>query len=247
MRPLLSEYPLDTNTFTLDEQYMLSDKLLVRPVIHKGVSKVDVYFPSIDGVKESEIWYDTDDYTKFETAGVQSIDVDTLKIPVYQRGGTIIPKKEIVRKASAHMIDDPVSLFVAIDKAEQASGTLFIDNEKNFDYRRGKFIYLHFTLANGTLSSKLIEPTGGYETKSQIDRILIAGYKEVPTSATIETTNGDRSLEIINITDTFFVLSKVDANLGEEWTIVLNAATQSVVGASLLIATFLLQVLRNFF
>lgn len=40
MRPLLSQYPLDKDAFAIDYEYLLSDKLLVRPVMQKGAHKV---------------------------------------------------------------------------------------------------------------------------------------------------------------------------------------------------------------
>ena len=47
---------------------------------------------------------------------------------VYQRGGTIIPKKERVRRSSALMRHDPYTLVVALDRAGRATGTLYIDD-----------------------------------------------------------------------------------------------------------------------
>ena len=38
-----------------------------------------------------------------------------LQIPVFQRGGTIIPKKLRVRRASSLMANDPYTLIVALD------------------------------------------------------------------------------------------------------------------------------------
>jgi len=52
MRPLLAQYPQDKETFGIDNEYLLGDKLLVRPVLHQGVNKVDVYFPAKKMVKK---------------------------------------------------------------------------------------------------------------------------------------------------------------------------------------------------
>ena len=82
MRPLLSQYPDDKNTFALDNQYLLGDKLLVRPVLHKDVSTVDVYFPSKNNGKDSDLWYDIDDNRKIEKSGVQNVPVDDHKVCV---------------------------------------------------------------------------------------------------------------------------------------------------------------------
>lgn len=154
MRPMLSHYPLDKDAFALDNQYMLSDKLLVRPVMQKGANKVDVYFPSKNGDKQGDIWYDIDDYRKIERVGIETVPVTPYKVPVYQRGGTIVPKKERIRRSAILMHDDPYTLIVAVDASKQAKGTLYIDDEKSYEYRQGKYLYLEFEFKNGVLSSR---------------------------------------------------------------------------------------------
>ena len=59
-----------------------------------------------------------------------------LQIPVYQRGGTIIPRKERGRRASSLMRDDPYTLVVALNTEGKAQGTLYIDDEHTFEYRQ---------------------------------------------------------------------------------------------------------------
>lgn len=79
MRPLLAHYPQDKETFGIDNEYLLGDKLLVRPVTQQGVNKVDVYFPAVKG-KEGDVWYDIDDYRRVERVGYESVPVDSYKV-----------------------------------------------------------------------------------------------------------------------------------------------------------------------
>jgi alpha 1,3-glucosidase len=151
---MLTHYPLDKNAFSLDNQYMLSDKLLIRPVMQKGVSKVDVYFPSRNGDKVGDLWYDIDNYRKIDRVGVESVAVDGYKIPVFQRGGTIVSRKMRIRRSAILMNEDPFTLVVALDANKHAKGTLYIDDEKSYGYRQGKYLYLDFEFKDGVLSSK---------------------------------------------------------------------------------------------
>lgn len=73
MRPLLSKYSTDTAVFTLDNQFLLSDILLVHPVAEAGVDSVSVYFPD-------DLWYDIDDYRKIDTIGYVDVTVDKKKV-----------------------------------------------------------------------------------------------------------------------------------------------------------------------
>lgn len=82
MRPLLSHYPKDKNTFTIDTEYLLGDQLLVRPVLDKGAGKVDVYFPTHGDNEGGDIWYDVDDYRKITKTGYEHVPVNGYKVRV---------------------------------------------------------------------------------------------------------------------------------------------------------------------
>jgi len=79
MRPLLAHYPQDKEAFSIDYEYLLSDSLLVRPVLTKGVSKVDVYFPA-KNENVGDIWYDVDDFRKIDKVGLESVPVNIYKV-----------------------------------------------------------------------------------------------------------------------------------------------------------------------
>ena len=52
-----------------------------------------MHFP-LKAEKEGDFWYDVDDYRKIERVGIETVPVNAYKIPIYQRGGSIIPKKD---------------------------------------------------------------------------------------------------------------------------------------------------------
>lgn len=247
MRPMLSEYPMDKSGYKLDDQYMLSNVLLVRPVVQKGDTKVNVYFPSIDGAQKAEIWYDTDDYRKITAAGLQSVDVDANKTPVYQRGGTILPRKEVVRKASIYMHDDPISLFVAVDANNEATGTLFMDDEQSYDYRRGYYHYLRFTLKDNEISSKKIDETVGYQTRSQIARFVIIGMDPAPKKATI-VINGAPAKDLnIEVLDNHISILTPELSLTDQWTLTMSGAKQNILCAGVLLMALTAQIVKYLF
>ncbi|XP_059616184.1 neutral alpha-glucosidase AB [Phlebotomus argentipes] len=223
MRPLLTHYPLDKETFTIDYEYLLGDVLLVRPVLQQGVSKVDVYFPSVDGKKEGDIWYDVDDYRKITTAGFETVPVNNYKIPVYQRGGTILPKKERVRRAATLMINDPVTLVVALDNNHSAKGTLYVDDEKTYDYRSGKYIYVSLEFKDNVLTSRKNDEKANYDTKSWVERVVIVGLEHVPKSATLSVSGEPQTVTLeVNKHDQSVIIRKPGVVLSRKWSIQLN-------------------------
>lgn len=221
MRPLFAHYPRDTETFAMDNQYLLANTLLVHPVIQKGVSKVDVYFPT-RGVNEGgDLWYDVDDYKRHDKIGFESISVDAYKIPVYQRGGTILPKKERVRRASNLMINDPYTLIVCLDQSGRAKGTLYIDDEESFDYRQGKYAYIQFEFKDGVLLSSHIDEAK-YATKSWLERVVVVGLDRVPSSATLSSLNLGTSQLDVTRDEHAFVIRKPGISILEKFSITLN-------------------------
>nr|CAD7440543.1 unnamed protein product [Timema bartmani] len=111
MRPLWAEFPSELATFTIDDEHLIGNVLLVHPVTDSGASSVNVYFPGPD-----TWWYSVDTYQKYVGGTNIQIPVNMRSIPVYQRGGTIIPKKERIRRSSVLSFDDPYTLIVALDK-----------------------------------------------------------------------------------------------------------------------------------
>ncbi|XP_053948573.1 neutral alpha-glucosidase AB isoform X1 [Anastrepha ludens] len=196
MRPLLAHYPKDKETYTIDNEFLLQDRLLVRPVMEQGVSKVSVYFPAIDDKKTGDVWYDVDTLKKYTNAGYESIAVDNYKIPVFQRGGTIVPKKERIRRAATLMKNDPYTLVVCLDRAGKAEGTLYMDDEKSYKYRDGEFNYIHLKFAENLLDVNFIGKAN-YKTSAWIERVVIAGLERVPKTATLIVDGISQELDIL--------------------------------------------------
>ncbi|XP_069692372.1 neutral alpha-glucosidase AB [Periplaneta americana] len=218
MRPLWVEYPSEVATFPLDDEYLLGDKLLVHPVVDKGVSEVSVYFPG-----PTDIWYDIDNYKKIQGGGAVKIPVTISKIPVFQRGGTIIPKKERIRRSSALTHNDPYTLIVALDKNGSASGTLYMDDGQSFDYRKQKYLYISLEFSANKLSAKFID-NARYPTKSWLERVVILGLPPGVTKAQVESkSQGKVTVETTYNSETqSLVVRKPAVSMAEEWTIVLQ-------------------------
>lgn len=221
MRPLLSHYPNDPEAFAIDNQFLLGDKLLVHPVTQEGATKVDVYFPRNSPTGEGDLWYDVDDYALFDSVGYVAIPVNSYKIPVFQRGGAIIPKRERVRRASTLMKNDPFTLVVCLDRFKEANGTLYEDDEQSYEYRNGKYIYSQIEFKNNVLSSKLIDPNATFETLAWIERVIIAGLDKTPQSATLSTSSKRVTLEVTKHERAYYI-RKPAVNIAEEWEITLN-------------------------
>jgi alpha-glucosidase (family GH31 glycosyl hydrolase) len=71
-------------------QWLVGSDLLVAPVLTEGATSVSVYMP---GQTSDTLWYDTDTYSVYKAAAARTVAAPIDKTPVFQRGGSIIPKQ----------------------------------------------------------------------------------------------------------------------------------------------------------
>uniref|UniRef100_A0A663LLK8 Uncharacterized protein n=1 Tax=Athene cunicularia TaxID=194338 RepID=A0A663LLK8_ATHCN len=151
MRPLWVEFPEKIETFDVENEYMLGNALLVHPVTEKEAKAVSVLLPGSE-----EIWYDFRKFKRMEDPGILKIPVTLENIPVFQRGGTVIPLKTAAGKSTEWMIDISYELHVALDTEACAIGELYLDDGHSFQYLHKKqFLYRKFTFHKNILTSSV--------------------------------------------------------------------------------------------
>jgi len=123
----------------VEEEVLVGSKILVRPILEKGVDSVDVFFPG----DSSTIWYP---YSGYSSAGDHytggskiSYRVGLGTIPIFVKAGSIIPMKLTKRKSSLLMRNDPYSVRVFPDNNGYAEGMLHVDDEEGMGYRSGDY------------------------------------------------------------------------------------------------------------
>eukprot|EP00042_Codosiga_hollandica_P028090 m.145121 g.145121 ORF g.145121 m.145121 type:complete len:210 (+) comp52674_c0_seq9:2041-2670(+) len=120
-RPLWAEYPTDNQTFKLQESFLVGADILVAPVLEQDAETVAVYFPG------DQHWHDLFDFAKYDSARTTRVKAPLNKIPVFQRGGSIVPRKLKPAQSTAAMSDDPFTLFVALDSQVARAADWSID------------------------------------------------------------------------------------------------------------------------
>uniref|UniRef100_A0A8C5R3E1 Neutral alpha-glucosidase AB n=1 Tax=Leptobrachium leishanense TaxID=445787 RepID=A0A8C5R3E1_9ANUR len=184
MRPLWVEFPTDVSTFAMDDQYMIGSALLVHPVTEANARGVQIYLPGV-----GEVFYDVRSYQRYNAPQSFYLPVTSSSIPVYHRGGTIIPRKNRPRRSSDCMHDDPFTLYVALNLQGEARGELFIDDGHSFNYEQNEFVYREFNYSRGQLESSSLDPRGKFDTPSWLERVIIIGASR-PTSVTLSLPGG---------------------------------------------------------
>uniref|UniRef100_A0A9J8ABE9 Glucosidase II alpha subunit b n=1 Tax=Cyprinus carpio carpio TaxID=630221 RepID=A0A9J8ABE9_CYPCA len=196
MRPLWVDYPKDTATFTIDDEFLIESLHPSHTKLCKSLSlfkKTILYFRLI--------YFNCVFFFFF------------FKIPVFQRGGSIIPRKDRVRRSSTCMENDPYTLYVALSPKKFAEGELYIDDGHSFNYDTKKeFIHRSLTFANNALTSRYLYSSVLYLSIVWHANLLMISQtgKETPVDFEFDT-----SMSVLT-------LRKPGMNAGADWTLLLQ-------------------------
>lgn len=219
MRPLWMEFPDDPHTFAMDDQYMIDRVLLVHPVTEPGARGVHVYLPG-----EGEVWYDDESHERHRAPQTLYVPVTLSTIPVFQRGGTVIPRQDRPRRSTEAMRGDPFTLYVALSPQGTAWGELYLDDGVSFDYAtKNQFLHREFRFANGTLTASSADPRGTLPSPAWLERVVIVGVGR-PQSAVLSTDDGSQTpLQFSHDAErSVLTLRRPGVPIGADWSISLR-------------------------
>uniref|UniRef100_W5LYQ7 Glucosidase II alpha subunit a n=1 Tax=Lepisosteus oculatus TaxID=7918 RepID=W5LYQ7_LEPOC len=171
-----------------------------------------------------QVWYDVHTFQKHSGGQHLYIPVTLSSIPVFQRGGSIVPRKNRVRRSSSCMTSDPYTLYVALSPEGEAEGELFVDDEHTFRFEsEHQFIHRRFVFARGTLSSHNADPSGHFSSDSWVERVVILGASR-PSVALLLIPDGSQSPLEFDFEERASVLTlrKPAVNVAADWTILLR-------------------------
>lgn len=226
MRMMWMHYPQTKELFALDDQYLVGADLLVKPVTKQGAEEVNVVFPT------DHLWYSVATMTLASSLSAPhavytktvSADIDT--IPVFQRGGSIVPRKLRLRRSAMMMKTDPYTLYVALDDKKLATGKLHMDDEETFGYKkRAEFADATFTAnfgSQGKLSNAVVVGAGFSNVADMVgdrmvERIIVMGVEKPPSKLSTEdgrVLSFDHKAE-----DRLLVIRKPELSALNNWTI----------------------------
>lgn len=166
LNPMWFLYPTDRNTLTLDLQYFYGSSILVAPVVDQGATSVTIYFPD-------DQFYDFFTYEPLRGTGasVTINDVSLTQIPVYIKGGSIIPLRSDGANTTAALRFLDFDLVVAPGLDGKAAGSLYLDDGVSIEQAATSVI--QFAYDGTTLS---MSGTFGYDVgEVQIANAILLG------------------------------------------------------------------------
>ncbi|OHD57478.1 MAG: hypothetical protein A2Y33_05780 [Spirochaetes bacterium GWF1_51_8] len=176
VRPLFLEF--GDKYLDVDKEFLFGDSILVVPALDP-LSKSK----TLNAVLPGEAWYDY--HTGKTVKGDQKITAVIDDIPVFVKGGTILPTYAFEYKSTMELDKTrDVTLTVYPDSAGNAAGRLFEDDFVSFDYQKGMYLYSKFSY---TSKGNTAEMTSAAEGKMVLKRKLIV---VLPKDITALTFNG---------------------------------------------------------
>ena len=173
-RPFVLNYQNDPNTYNIDDEFMIGEDLLVAPILAPGQTQRLVYLP--EGV-----WYDYWTGKKFSGKTAVMMSAPLEQVPIFVRGGAIIPKAPEMNYVGEKP-RDPITFEVYPDAKGNARGLLYEDDGESPAYNKGVFRRTTVTFANNRIA--MAEPEGSYNPGARrlVFRRGLSG-PEIPSSS----------------------------------------------------------------
>jgi len=166
-RPLLLNYQNDSNTYNLDDEFMIGDDLLLAPVMKPDVTGRLVYLPA-------GLWYDYWTNKRYNGGTMIAVDAPLDVVPMFVRGGAIIPTGPALNYVGEKPAD-PITFNIYPDDSGSASTTLYEDDGMSPAYKQGAFRRTAINVRRGQrgFAVSVAAPEGSYNPGSRSLKFVV--------------------------------------------------------------------------
>ena len=170
LHPLWFKYPKDANTFGIDLQFFYGDSILVAPVTQENTTSVTFYLPN-------DIFYDfkTLKPTQGHGSNVTLDNVDLTQIPVYIKGGAILPLRMQSAMTTDELRKQDFEIIVAPDVSGEAYGQLYYDDGESIEPASSTLVKFWFKDRMMTMAGDF-----GYPLGVNLARVRVLGVDRAP-------------------------------------------------------------------
>jgi len=135
-RSLLFDFQKVEKVHSIDQQYLFGESMMICPVTKPSVNQLPVFFPP------GNLWYDFYTGKPYSPETNQTVDVSIENIPVFVKGGSIIPFAEVGLN-SADSLGSPLE--IRIYPGNDANFVLYEDAGDGYGYQNEQFSKIAFS------------------------------------------------------------------------------------------------------
>ena len=168
VEPMFFAYPDDENVNPISTQYFYGPSIMVAPVTEENSTTTSVYLPN-------DVLYDywTGELVNGATGTWNTLtDVAYTTIPLYYKGGSVVPQRASGAETTAQLRDINFVLVVAPDENGMATGSLYLDDGESIVQHATSFIQFKYDGARSRLD---MEGTFHYDAGVVIESVRVLG------------------------------------------------------------------------
>ncbi|MFY0713613.1 DUF5110 domain-containing protein [Seonamhaeicola sp. NFXS20] len=152
MAPLTYQYPNDKNTWSIKDQFLFGESMMVGIVTEYKKRTMDMYFP--EGT-----WYNF--WTDEKVEGNQNITVDAPldETPIFVKAGSILPIGPKVENVTDRT-QKPI--FIVVYPGKDAKYTMYLDDGESYNYEHGTYSEIIFSYSEATKTLTVKKGDGSY-------------------------------------------------------------------------------------
>jgi alpha-glucosidase len=168
MRALSWEFPHEPQLAGVETQFLLGPNILVTPVLEPQVDTVNGVFP---GIVDGGSWYDwyTGGKVDAQASVNTTISAPLGHIPVYIRGGAVLPTQEPGYTTTASR-KNPWGLIVALNGEGKAEGSLYVDDGESLEPE--ECLEVTFKASGGQLK---VNVEGNWKDANALGNVTVLG------------------------------------------------------------------------
>lgn len=178
LRPLGYYDQRDEQAVEESNEFLFGDHILVAPVLDKGQTEVEAYFPK-------GRWYDFRSNRCYKGKHKHTIPAPLEEVPFFVKEGTVLPLREVMQYTGER---DPELLELnAYYSKSQVASQLYEDAGEGYEYRDGKYRLTTFTVKSSAERMTITaEREGAYSPPYPKTRINIIGLPFEPSAVQVD-------------------------------------------------------------
>ena len=178
MEPMCSAFQNDPKCYEEGIDFMFGDSLLVANVVEKGATTRKIYLP------EGNKFYDFYTRTPYDGGQTIEIPVDLGSIPLFVKGGSIIPMA--TNQMKNLMTEQPNGISILCAPDCDGSFVLYEDDGVSMDYEKGCYLKTFISMAAGERTVLTFKQEGSYTTSVETMSLDMIHREKAPYWVTVD-------------------------------------------------------------